>query len=47
MSLQTGRLDRATFALLEGLAGDDEQTRELREAATKVAQSLRRKSAAR
>ena len=47
MSLKNGSSDRATIALLEGLAGDDEQSRELREAATKVAQSLRRKSAAR
>jgi HEAT repeats len=47
MSLKNGSADRATIQLLEGLAGDDEQARELREAAAKVAQVLRRKSASR
>ena len=47
MSLKNGSSDRATIQLLEGLAGNDEQPRELREAAAKVAQTLRRKSTAR
>jgi HEAT repeat protein len=47
MSLKNGSSDRATIQLLEGLAGDDEQARELREAAAKVAQALRRKSTSR
>jgi hypothetical protein len=47
VSLRNGSADRATIQLLEGLAGNDEQERELREAAGKVAQALRRKSASR
>lgn len=47
VSLKNGSADRATIQLLEGLAGDDEQPRELREAAAKVGQGLRRKSTAR
>jgi len=47
VSLKNGSADRATIQLLEGLAGDDEQARELREAAAKVAQALRRKSSSR
>jgi HEAT repeat protein len=47
VSLKNGSADRATIQLLEGLAGDDEQPRELREAAAKVGQVLRRKSTAR
>jgi HEAT repeat protein len=47
VSLRNGSSDRGTVQLLEGLAGDDEQPRELRDAAGKVAQALRRKSAAR
>ena len=47
VSLKNGSADRATIQLLEGLAGDDEQARELREAAAKIAQSLRRKSTSR
>jgi HEAT repeat protein len=47
VSLKNGSADRATIQLLEGLAGDDEQPRELREAAGKVGQVLRRKSTAR
>src|SRR5207253_11421918 len=39
VSLKNGSSDRATIQLLEGLAGDDEQARELREAAAKVAQA--------
>jgi len=44
VSLKNGSADRATIQLLEGMAADDEQSRELREAATKVAQALRRKA---
>jgi HEAT repeat protein len=47
VSLKNGSADRATIQLLEGLAGDDEQPRELREAAAKVGQVLRRKSTTR
>jgi len=47
VSLKNGSPDRATIQLLDGLAGDDEQARELREAAAKVAQALRRKSTSR
>jgi len=43
VSLKNGSADRATIQLLEGLAQDDEQARELREAAAKVAQALKRK----
>ena len=43
VSLKNGSADRATIQLLEGLAGDDEQPRELREASAKVAQALKRK----
>jgi hypothetical protein len=44
VSLKNGSADRATVQLLEGLAQDDEQARELREAAAKVAQALKRKA---
>ena len=44
VSLKNGSSDRATIQLLEGVSGDDEQPRDLREAAAKVAQALRRKS---
>ena len=44
MSLKNGSADRGTIQLLEGLAGDDEQPRELREAAAKIGQVLKRKS---
>jgi hypothetical protein len=44
VSLKNGSADRATIQLLEGLAQDDEQARELREAAAKVAQALKRKA---
>ena len=47
VSLRNGSADRASIQLLEGLGGDDEQPRELREAAAKVAQALRRKAATR
>jgi HEAT repeat protein len=44
VSLKNGSADRGTIQLLEGLGADDEQDKELREAATKVAQTLKRKS---
>jgi len=44
VSLKNGSADRGTIQLLEGLGADDEQDRELRDAATKVAQSLKKKS---
>jgi HEAT repeat protein len=47
VSLKNGSSDPATIQLLEGLAGNDEQARELREAAAKVARALRRKSSSR
>jgi hypothetical protein len=46
VSLKNGSADRGTVALLEGLAGDDEQSRDLRDAATKVAGLLKKKSRA-
>ncbi|HEY3922030.1 MAG TPA: HEAT repeat domain-containing protein [Gaiellaceae bacterium] len=42
-SLKNGSSDRATIALLDGMAGDDEEERELREVAAKIAQVLKRK----
>jgi HEAT repeat protein len=44
MSLRNGSGDRATIQILEGIAADDEQGKELRDAASKVAQALRRKA---
>ena len=44
VALKNGSPDRGTIQLLEGLGGDDEQDRELRDAATKVAAALKRKS---
>jgi HEAT repeat protein len=44
VSLKNGSADRATIQLLEGLGGDDEEDKELRDAASKVAQALKRKS---
>ena len=44
MALRNGSADRGTIQLLEGLAGDDEQPREVRETAAKVAQALKRKA---
>jgi citrate synthase len=44
VSLKNGSSRPDTVQLLGALAGDDEQPRELREAAAKVAQSLRRKA---
>ena len=46
VALKNGSADRGTIQLLEGLGADDEQDRELREAASKVAQALKRKSRA-
>jgi hypothetical protein len=41
--LRNGSAHRDTIALLEGLAGDDRQDRELRDAAGKVASALKKK----
>jgi HEAT repeats len=43
VSLRNGSPQRETIVLLEGLAADDEAERELRQAAAKVAQTLKRK----
>jgi HEAT repeat protein len=47
LCLKNGSAQRDTQVLLEGLADDDEQSRELRETARKVAQLLARKSRSR
>jgi HEAT repeat protein len=47
LCLKNGSAQRDTQVLLEGLAGDDEQSRELRDTARKVAQLLARKSRSR
>ena len=44
MCLKNGSAQRETILILEGLADDDEQTRELRDAAKKVAALLTKKS---
>jgi hypothetical protein len=44
VSLKNGSADRGTIQLLEGLGADDEQDKELRDAASKVAQALKKKS---
>jgi hypothetical protein len=44
VSLKNGSADRGTIQLLEGLGADDEQDKELRDAASKVAQSLKKKA---
>jgi HEAT repeat protein len=44
VALKNGSPDRATIQLLTSLGGDDEQPRELRDAATKIAQQLKRKA---
>ncbi len=44
MALRNGSAQRDTIAILAALGEDDEQERELREAAAKVAQALRRKA---
>ena len=43
VSLRNGSPQRETIVLLEGIAADDEAERELRQAAAKVAQTLKRK----
>jgi HEAT repeat protein len=47
VALKNGSADRATVQILSSLGEDDEQPRELREAAAKVAQVLKRKASAR
>jgi HEAT repeat protein len=47
LCLKNGSAQRDTQVLLEGLADDDEQSREVRETARKVAQLLARKSRSR
>ena len=44
MALRNGSAQRDTIAILAALGEDDEAGRELREAAAKVAQALRRKA---
>ncbi|MEI8105868.1 MAG: HEAT repeat domain-containing protein [Actinomycetes bacterium] len=44
VALRNGSGDRATIAILTSLAANDEQSKDLRDAASKVAQILRRKS---
>jgi len=44
MALRNGSAQRDTIGILTALGDDDEQGRELREAAAKVAQALRRKA---
>jgi hypothetical protein len=44
MALRNGSPQRDTIGILTALGDDDEQARELREAAAKVAQQLRRKA---
>jgi HEAT repeat protein len=44
MALRNGSPQRDTIGILSALGDDDEQARELREAAAKVAQQLRRKA---
>jgi hypothetical protein len=44
MSLKNGSARPDTIQILASLGEDDEQARELRDAATKVAQLLRRKA---
>jgi len=47
VALKNGSPDRATIQILSSLGSDDEQPRELREAAAKIAQQLKRKASAR
>jgi HEAT repeat protein len=47
MTLKNSSSQQDTIRLLNGLAGDDEQARELRDAAHKVAEVLRKKGVAR
>ena len=46
IALKNGSADRATIQLLTSLGADDEQPKELRDAATKIAQQLKRKATA-
>jgi len=46
IALKNGSADRATIQLLTSLGADDEQPKELRDAATKIAQQLKRRAAA-
>ena len=46
MSLKNGSADRGTIQLLEGIAGDDETDREVRETARSVAAALVKKARA-
>ena len=46
LCLQNGTADRGTIQLLDGIAGDDEADREVREAARKVSAALVKKSRA-
>jgi hypothetical protein len=43
MCLKNGSPQRDTIVILEGLAGDDEADRELRAAAKRVAEQLKKK----
>ena len=47
VALKNGSPDRATIQILSSLGSDDEQPRELREAAAKIAQQLKRKASTR
>jgi HEAT repeats len=47
VALKNGSAQRDTIQILASLGADDEQSRELRETATKVAQQLRRKQTSR
>src|SRR5205814_346511 len=46
VALKNGSADRATIQILTSLAEDDEQPKDLRDAATKVAAVLKRKNSA-
>lgn len=46
VSLKNGSADRGTVALLEGMAGDDEESKDLRDASTKIAEVLKKKARA-
>jgi HEAT repeat protein len=47
VALKNGSSDRATIQLLEGLAADDEEDKELRDTAAKIALALKKKAKAR
>ena len=44
MALKNGSPQRDTVVILEGIAGDDEEDREVRAAAKRVAELLKRKA---